>query len=208
MRLDINLASTPYEDAQSFYQRAAIAVAAVVIVTVVLVFVVASETRSARQLGRQLDAANHEITTLNRQEQEARAILERPENQGTRNQSQFVNSLLAQRAFSWTQVFADLEKIMPTRVHVVSINPELTKQNELAMKITVAGDSRDKAIELVHNLETSKHFRDAWVVNESNKPAGAPAGGGPVDTVQVQISALYVPDVSGKESAASGDARR
>lgn len=201
MRLDINLASAPYEDAKSFYQRAAIAVAAALIVTVVLVFVVVSETRSTRQLGRQLDAANHEITSLNRQEQEARAILERPENQGTRNQAQFVNSLLAQRAFSWTQVFADLEKIMPARVHVVSINPELTKQNELAMKITVAGDSRDKAIELVHNLETSKHFRDAWVVSESNKPAAAPAPGGMADSVQVQISALYVPEVPGKPSA-------
>lgn len=208
MRLGINLATTPYEDAQSFYKRAAIAVAAAAIVTLVLAFVVIRETRSTRQLGSELDAANHEIKNLNRQEDEARAILERPENQGTRNQAQFVNSLLAQRAFSWTQVFADLEKIMPTRVHVVSINPELTKQNELAMKITVAGDSRDKAIELVHNLEASKHFRDAWEVSESNKPAGAPVAGGVADTVQVQISALYVPDVPQAEKPSSAEAKR
>lgn len=208
MRLDINLASTPYEDAQSFYQRAAVAVAAVVIVTVVLAFVVIQETRSSRQLGRELDAVNDQIRDLNRQKEEARAILERPENQGTRNQAQFVNSLLAQRAFSWTQVFADLEKIMPTRVHLVSINPELTKQNELAMKITVAGDSRDKAIELVHNLETSRHFRNAWEVSESNKPPGAAAAGGVADTVQVQISALYVPDVGETRKPSATEAQR
>ena len=205
MRLDINLASHPYEDAPSFYKRAFIALGIVVVLTAGLMFYAIRGTRNTRQISRQLDAVNHEISDLDQREAESRAILERPENRGTREQSQFVNSLLAQRAFSWTQVFADLEKIMPTRVHVVSISPALTKTNDLAIKLTVAGDSREKALELVHKLELSRHFRDPRVLNEIAKQAGQ----GNSDTIEFQLTALYIPDLpSGESSAGAQMARR
>jgi type IV pilus assembly protein PilN len=192
MRFDINLATAPYEDARSFFVRTFTALAFAVLITAVLVFMLLSESGSARKIGDRLDTVKKQMASLDAQEREARDILNRPENQGTRDQAQFVNALLARRAFSWSQVFSDLEKIMPTQVHVVSINPALTPENQLAMKISVAGNSREKAIELVHNLEVSRHFRDPRVLSESNKPT---APGGNPDTIEFQLTALYVPEL-------------
>ena len=88
----------------------------------------------------------------------AEAFLNQPENRTTRDQSQFINELIERKSFSWTRVLEDLEKVMPPRVHLVSIHPELDEENQLALKMVVAGDSRDRAIELAHRMEESRHF--------------------------------------------------
>ena len=54
---------------------------------------------------------------------EAERISEPPENRTTRDMSQFLNELIERKAFSWTRVLENLEKVMPPRVHLVSISP-------------------------------------------------------------------------------------
>ena len=199
MRLEINLATCPYEDARHFYSRAGIALALAVLLTIALALVIARQHGSTRQLSAQLDAANREIAALEQQQAQARDTLNQPQNRGTRDQSAFINSLLAARAFSWTEVFADLEKIMPARIHVVSINPQL-KDNQLTVKITVAGDSREKALDLVQKLERSRHFRNPQVLSEATKPPQA----GSTDTIEFQLTAEYLPELPrGSETASA-----
>ena len=79
----------------------------------------------------------------------AEETLNLPANRGTRDRAQFLNDLFLRKAFSWTKLFEDLEQVMPPRLHVVSIRPERTLDNQLEIKIVVAGESRDRAIELV-----------------------------------------------------------
>ena len=100
--------------------------------------------------------------------------------------------MIAQKSFSWTQVFADLEKLMPTQVHLVSINPEL-KQNQISVKMIVGGSSREKAIDLVHNLESSRHFREPRELSEQTQ--ARPVAG--QDTIQLEITAIYMPENGG-----------
>ena len=45
--------------------------------------------------------------------------------------SQFLNDLFLRKAFSWTRVFEDLERVMPPRLHVVSIHPATNTDNQL-----------------------------------------------------------------------------
>ena len=77
------------------------------------------------------------------------------------DKSQVLNGLIRRKEFSWTLIFSDLEHLMPARLHVVSITPQLDKNNEIEVHMMVAGDSREKAIELVHNMENSREFRHA-----------------------------------------------
>ena len=69
-----------------------------------------------------------------------------------------MNEVIERKAFSWTRVLESLEKVMPPRVHVVAINPELDEDNQLALKMRVAGDSRDRAIELARRMEQSQEI--------------------------------------------------
>jgi len=77
-------------------------------------------------------------------------------------------------------------------VHVVSMRPELGPDNELEIKLIVAGDSRDHALDLVSKMEASQHFQDTHIEEESSSPGNASIGG---DIVQFNITAFYVPEI-------------
>ena len=194
MRLDINLASQPYQDARAFYMRWVTALLLVFLVAAALVGLAVYEWRGTRENASRLAQVRKQIEKLETERQENEAILNRPENRGTRDRSQFVNGLIVRKSFSWTQVFSDLEKIMPARVHVISIQPELKEDRQIAIKMQVAGDSGEKAFELVSKMERSRRFRQTQVTNY-DAPNQTSAGG---DKVRVEISALYVPDVKGE----------
>jgi type IV pilus assembly protein PilN len=126
----------------------------------------------------------------------AEQFLNRPENRTTRDESQFLNQLIERKAFSWTRVLENLEKVMPPRVHLVSISPQLDEDNQLALKMIVAGDSRDRAIELARRMEDSRRFAQTYIVREAH--AESQTG----DTEQVEIAAIYIPEPLG-DSASS-----
>ncbi len=68
----------------------------------------------------------------------------------------------------------NLEKVMPPRVHLVSISPKLDEDNQLALTMTVAGDSRDRAIELARRMEESRRFAQTEI-SESRMQTRRPA---------------------------------
>jgi hypothetical protein len=100
-----------------------------------------------------------------------------------------LNELIARKAFSWTKAIEGLEKVMPAKLHLVSIEPQLNEDNQLSIKMVVAGDSPDRGIELVRRMEESKHFKDTRIERQVQMPQ---QGG---DNVQFDINALYVPIV-------------
>ena len=69
----------------------------------------------------------------------------------------------------------------------------------VSMKMILAGESLDKAVQLMHNLEKSPNFRDPQILAQQ-ADRGA-AGGG--DNIDVQVSALYVPTVTRPEAEAA-----
>ncbi len=137
---------------------------------------------------QQISELRAQIAQRDQKRQEAEEFLSRAENRTTRDQSQFINQLIERKSFSWTRVLEDLEKVMPTRVHLVSIHPELDDDNQLAIKMVVAGDSRERAIELARRMEDSRRFTRTYIGQESSR--GATTG----DAVQLNIDAIYVPE--------------
>jgi len=191
MRVDINLATQPYEDSRRFWFRWGGALAALGIVTLALTYFTLrgwSDARKDRALMRQYQA---QIADRDKERADAQAMMNLPQNSSTRDRSLFLNDLFYRKAFSWTQVFEDMEQVMPPRLHVVSIHPELAPGDELEIKLAVAGDSRDRALELVRKMEASQHFQQTEIEQET---AQNNSGGTSTDTVLFNISALYVPE--------------
>jgi type IV pilus assembly protein PilN len=143
---------------------------------------------NARRDHQQIAELRAQIAQRDQKRQEAEEFLSRPENRTTRDQSQFINQLIERKSFSWTRVLEDLEKVMPTRVHLVSIHPELNEDNQLAIKMAVAGDSPDRAIELARRMEDSRRFTRTHIGQESSRASTTG------DTVQLNIDAIYVPE--------------
>jgi Tfp pilus assembly protein PilN len=189
MRLDINLASNVYEDARDFWIRWGIGLGLLSVVTIGLLVMAISGFWAARQDRQQISELESKIAERDKERSDAETLLNRPENRVIRDKSQYLNDLISRKAFSWTKAFEDLERVMPPKIHLVSIQPQLNDNNQLEIKMMVAGESQEKAIELVKHMEDSKHFRETRI--EGIGPANVQPGSN--DTVQVQINALYVP---------------
>lgn len=186
MRLDINLATHAYEDARQFWTRWGAGVAVLGIVTLGLVALTVSGWYNARVDRKKIGDLRATIAERDQERAAAEAMLNRPENRAMREKSQYLNELIARKAFSWTQAIESLERLMPPKIHLVSIQPELNEDNQLAIKMIVAGDSSERALELVRRMEESQHFRETRI--ESQSHVTQPGS----DTVQVEIGALYV----------------
>ena len=172
MRLDINLASQPYEDARQFWLRWGTALAAAAVLTLALLTITVTDWFAARRDHAQIADLRSEIAQRDRTRQQAERFLSQPENRTTRDQSQFLNELIERKSLSWTHVLEDLEKVMPARVHLVSIHPELDEDNQLTLKMVVAGD-RDRALELARRMEDSRHFTQTYVDSENSAATGS-----------------------------------
>jgi type IV pilus assembly protein PilN len=202
MRININLASNPYEAAREYARRMSMLLAALVVITAVLAGYILHQRGETRDVDRQIAQAKEEIATLDREKAKAQAILNQPQNREVADQSAFLNSLFARKALSWTRVFAEMEKMMPPAIHVVSMKPEFNRDNQLVLHVLVATSSRDKAVELVKRMEKSPHFHAPQVEAENALGEGAagPAGG----NIQFDIAAVYVPFADDNDAAGEG----
>ena len=116
MRLDINLASQPYEDARQFWVNWGAAVGAVAVLTLVLLTLDITGWVNARRDRAAIAQIKSMIADRDRLRAQAEKTLNLPQNRTTRDESQFLNELIERKAFSWTQVLESLEKVMPPRV--------------------------------------------------------------------------------------------
>ncbi len=198
MRVDINLASRPYEDSGPLWIRWGGALGIMGLFTLVLLYSVFSGWAAASKDRGLIKEREEQIEARDQQKAKAEEVLNLPANRGTRDRAQFLNDLFERKAFSWTRVFEDLERVMPPRLHVVSIQPEKAPDNQLQLKLVVAGESRDRALELVRKMEGSQHFQQTQIEQESSRVGQAPG-----DNVQFDISALYVPDFADAEKPAT-----
>jgi type IV pilus assembly protein PilN len=111
------------------------------------------------------------------------ARMKQPDNQAVLERSQFLNALFTRKSFSWTAVMMDLERVLPPGVQVTSIDPVISKDGNLSIRLRVTGD-RDRAIQLVRNLEKSQRFvaprlggETALTVDKANAIGRGPAPG-------------------------------
>ena len=192
MRLDINLASRPYEDERRFWMRWGGAVFALGLFTLILLFFAISGIVQARRDRALIEQNRQQIIARDRERAQAEELLSMAQNRSTRDRSQFLNALFERKAFSWTKVFEDLEQIMPKQLHVVSIQPDLSAENELQIKIVVAGEERSRALELVRRMEESRRFHQTHIAEERTHEKGQVG-----DNVEFDINAVYIPDLSG-----------
>jgi type IV pilus assembly protein PilN len=190
MRIDINLASQPYEDSRQLWLRWGSILAVLGLLTLALLYSTLSGWLAANKDRKLIQQQEGEIRERDAARARAEATLNLPENRTTRDRSQFLNELFQRKAFSWTKVFEDLERVMPARLHVVSIQPEMAGSNQLMLKLRVGGESRERAQELVRKMESSQRFQQTHIREEISSQSSQAQG----DNVEFNISATYIPE--------------
>jgi len=197
MRIDINLATQPYEDSRRFWTYWGSGLGVLGLITVVLAYLAIAGFVQASHERAKIAGLQREIAAYDQEKAAAQTMLSLPENRIVRDQSRFLNDLFQRKAFSWTKVFEDMETVMPAHVHVVSIQPDMSKDNNLEIKLIVAGESQEQALDLVRKMEGSQHFKETHI--DSQREEVQPTSG---DHVLFDLSAQYIP--SGETSNSGG----
>ena len=196
MRITVNLATRPYVELSPILRKLRIAMGALAVVCVGLAIwmVVLNKKDQKRQAA--VDAINARTTQLQSERTANEARMRQPANAEELTRSQFLNDLFARKSFSWTAVLMDLEEVLPSGLQVSSIEPQIIPSGDVQIRLRVAGD-RDRAVELVRNLEKSKRFLAARLASESAQQQGSRNAGGPTFGIPIPPGAVEFDILSG-----------
>jgi hypothetical protein len=169
MRLNINLASQKFEDVRQFYVRWSIAIGSAAALLLLLIGLAAMNYSSSSKSSQRIKELRGRIDSLQQERAAAERVSNLPENHDVNLQKNYWNRQINRRQLSWTQLFNDLQKIMPARAYVSSVHPEITLDNRLKLTLLIKGDTHDNGLELVKKMEKSSRFRGAAISSESSE---------------------------------------
>jgi type IV pilus assembly protein PilN len=214
MKITVNLATRPFIELRPIFLRLRIFMA--VLAVVALGALVASHIlqRKLDVAQAQINAVHAKVVAAQDEKRRNEQRMREPQNAAVLARAHFLNALFLRKSFSWTAVMMDLETVLPPGVQVTSIEPEPTSDGDVMIQLRVSGD-RDRAVQLVRNLERSKRFLAPRLTGEATqaKEAGsqgnnfnanslAPAG------VEFEILANYNPLPPGESYASPKAAKK
>lgn len=167
MRVSINLATRPFADLGPALLRLRLAMGSLAVVALGLwlgLHLLHGRANKVRAQERILDV---DINHLNQERQGYRTLVAQPQNAAIIDQAGALNGLIDKKAFSWTLAIEDLETVLPGGVQVTTVEPIIDKKDgHVTVRLRVVGP-RDKAVELVSNLEHSHRFLQPRIIGES-----------------------------------------
>jgi len=168
MRISVNLATRPFVELRPLFAKLRLAAIGLAVLAVVLAFALRSLNAKARVAEAQMTALKEKTLGYQQERQRNEARMRQPQNMAVLERSQFLNALFAHKSFSWTSVMMDLERVLPGGLQVTSIEPATAKTGEVSIRLRVTGD-RDRAVELVRNLEHSQRFVNPRLAGEQTQ---------------------------------------
>lgn len=164
LRVPINLASEPFRRDRPLLVGS---IALAIVLTLLLIYQVVhivSERQQAADIRIAIDQQNTRLRALAAQQAKLNATLRQPANSEVLERSLFLNTLIERKAISWTKIFADLEKVMPYNVRVVSVRlPEVDANNQILLDMVVGAKDVPPVLELFRRLENSPQFGNTSV---------------------------------------------
>src|SRR5580658_6812395 len=159
IRVPINLASEPFRrDRPILVALGAVAVFGCLLLGA-QVSTILSERHEAADTRLTLDRLNAQLRTIDSAQARLNSTLRRPENAEVMERSLFLNTLIERKAISWTRIFADLEKVMPYNVRLVSVRlPEVDMNNQVLLDMVVGSKDVQPVLELLKRFEASPQF--------------------------------------------------
>src|SRR5579872_1062599 len=184
MKVRLNLATSPLERNRRFVVFSMIIGGIGLLAMVLLSWNVYSMRRSNTTIRLEQARMESDMQALRRRRSDLEAFFNRPETIQRRDLSTFLNGLIAQRAFPWTQIFMDLERNLPDGVRIVSIEPRLAADH-LELRLTVGAKTDEGKLKFLKALEDSHAFSDIEVLGETR---GGRSGD---DQVLMALNARY-----------------
>lgn len=185
--LDLNLSTRPFPA----YRLVNVGLAAGLVLMLLITFTQAygflRYSSMAGSIRADEQAARVESEALGQQVAILEAKLDRPESTAKLNEIGFLNAIVTKKELSWTQLFANLETMLPDAVALVSLRPQINNQGPVLLQIDARGRTMNDIKQFISALEQSEFFDKVEVSSENR----ATQGGG---DIAVTLSANYFPE--------------
>ncbi len=158
MHININLASQPFRRDRPMLIASAVAGVLLFALLVLLVSMNLTERTRLAATKIEVDKLDRQLKIIGAEQAKLDAVLRKPENAQVLDRSLFLNSLIYRKGISWTKIFADLEKILPHNVRVISIHPAVNAQNQIVLEMSVGAEQTEPLLQLLIKLENSEQF--------------------------------------------------
>ncbi len=170
--IHLNLASRPYRDERPF-------IAVVVISSLLIAFLALMNFDAWYRYRDTTQATRAEIASLETQALQERAKAQSLE-QKVRSvdvkmlakQTQFANAQLAERAFSWSELLDNLERVLPDYVRVDSISPSFGQNGLVTLTMQCTARDPDGLVNTLNRLNRDAHFTNPFPRNEDHTELG------------------------------------
>jgi Tfp pilus assembly protein PilN len=163
-----------------------------------LVWKVAGDWQASSQRRVEVARLEKEMAEDRVQRAQLEAFFSGPGTRRITERAAFLNNLIDQRSFPWTQLFVDLERRLPGGVRILTLAPKLAGDH-VEVKMTVGALSDKTKLEFLKALETAPEFSGLELLSEArSNRAGEP------DVVLLDLAANYRITPSGRTRGAGG----
>jgi Tfp pilus assembly protein PilN len=116
-----------------------------------------------------------EMATVERERKELEIYFAQQEAAGFQDHAKFVVGVLQARSINWTQMFMDLERILPPGVRIVHIQPKVEK-GIVSVHFVVGATNQEAKLKLLKSFENSSSFSHVALLSDraSTQPGADP----------------------------------
>ena len=127
--------------------------------------------REREDLDLKVQSLEEQVSGLDIDISRTRSELRKQRNELMTQRIEFLADVYRQKGFSWTELFHQLEEILPRNVLIRSISPSAA-QDVIEVKLMTIARSLEDLLELVRKLEESRYFGTVMPVNEAQREEG------------------------------------
>ena len=143
MKVRLNLATKALETHRRFFAASGLIAVVTALVFLLLGWHVHSVRKADAELRVRAEKMRQERARLEVQRKDLEQFFGQKGIANLHDRASFINGFLDARSFNWTQMFMDLERVLPGGVRVVSIEPKQVK-GRVEVKLTI-GAATDEA---------------------------------------------------------------
>jgi len=159
IQVPINLATEPFRRDRPILVAFAGGAVLLVVLLAIQVATILTQRHQGADIHVTINRLNSELRTISSEEAKIRGTLNRPENAVVLERSVFLNTLIDRKAISWTQLFVDLEKVVPYNARLISVRlSDADQQNHVPLDMVVGAKDFAPIYQMLQNLEASPLF--------------------------------------------------
>jgi hypothetical protein len=169
--LRTNLSTRPFYNERGVHALAALVAIAVLAVTAWQVVRIVRLSRYKTELNTAIKRDRNEADVASREAQQIRRGLDQKQLAKLAAAAGEASDLIAQRTFSWTALFNELEATLPEDVMLIGVHPEI-HDNQTQVLLDVQGKTEDAIQAFWDRLEKTGRFRNPSWSNTTITPEG------------------------------------